>query len=264
VPSYVQLESEDVWLEQFVPDNLTALLIEPLREFYGMDASQVGAPGDNNHLYGRHRSANWDRQSVYCTDRSYGTTSTRDHVGGQDWYRACDVGIQGQTLYDASHRMDALVRSGQAPGVAEWFGTFDGQNVVGWYEGHPSSSDDSHLWHLHVGLWNDSANDPELMRLLLATITGEDMATPEEIAAAVWKLVWHSPDQPNPNNVMMGDLPFAANKYLLDIKTALVALQTAVDAIDCGEGGGTVDVKAIADAVADELRADPERDGDDT
>lgn len=173
--TYVQLAAEAVWRAQFVPDALEKHLNIPLRAFYGLGPALIGSPGDNNHLNGRHRSANWDRQSRYCTDRSYATTSTRDRRGNQDWYRATDVGITGQTLYDACRRLDTAVRAGQLPGLAEWFGTFDGQEVVGWFEGHPSTSDDSHLTHMHVGVWTDSANDAELMKKLYGIITGDDM-----------------------------------------------------------------------------------------
>jgi len=103
----------------------------------------------------------------------------RDQGGDLDLYRAFDVGITGQQLYDASRRLDVLVRSGRAPGVAEWFGTFDGQTVVGWYEGRPSTSDSSHLWHLHGGVWNEAADDAALMRLLYQTITGTAPVSPQ-------------------------------------------------------------------------------------
>lgn len=172
MPSYLKLQSEQVWWDQFVPPNLTSLLIEPLRVFYNLSGGAVGAAGDNNHTYGRHRSANWDLTSAYSTDRSYGTTNSKDKQGDLDWYRAVDVGIQGQALWDASRRLDKAVRAGKAPAIAEWFGTFDGQTVVGWFEGHSSSSDSSHLWHLHVGLWNQYANDPDALRQIFGIITG--------------------------------------------------------------------------------------------
>jgi hypothetical protein len=172
VPSYAELQTEAVWRTQFVPQALHEHLIVPLRNHYGLGPISIGAPGDNNHLYGRHRSRNWALISRFCTNRSYGTTHAKDQAGNGDWYRAIDFGITGQPLYDACRRLDAAVRAGQLPGVAEWFGTFDGRTVVGWYQGRPSSSDSSHLTHGHVGLWNESANDPELMKQLFAVITG--------------------------------------------------------------------------------------------
>ena len=64
------------------------------------------------------------------------------------------------------------MRAGQLPGLAEWFGTFDGKTVVGWYEGHASSSDSSHLTHFHGGFWNQYANDPATLAAVYGAITG--------------------------------------------------------------------------------------------
>lgn len=179
MPSYLELASEPEWGAQFVPPVMNAGLLGPLRVFYGLGPASIGSAGDNNHLYGRHRSYNWDRLSRFCTDRAYGTTDPRDQNGNRDWYRAVDVGIQGQLLFDASHRMDALARSGKCPGLAEWFGTFDGQRVVGWFEGSSSTADQSHLFHLHVGVWNQYANDAATITQLYNTITGTIDMTPE-------------------------------------------------------------------------------------
>ena len=169
--TYLQLAAEPVWGAQFTPPVMNAGLLGPLRVFFGLGPSAVGAAGDNNHLYGRHRSYDWDRVSRYCTDRSYGTTDARDQGGNRNWYRAIDVGITGQTLFDASRRVDALTRSGKCPGIAEWFGTFNGSTVVGWFEGQPSTADSSHLFHLHVGVWNSFADDAATMQQLYGAIT---------------------------------------------------------------------------------------------
>jgi hypothetical protein len=179
MPSYLQLDAEPEWGAQFIPPTMNAGLLGPLRVFYGLGPSAVGSAGDNNHLYGRHRSYNWDKASIYCTNRAYGTTDARDQGGNRNWYRAFDVGIQGQQLFDASRRMDALARSGQCPGLAEWFGTFDGVNVVGWFEGNPSTADSSHLSHLHVGVWNSFADSAATMRQLYRAITGLEVDMPK-------------------------------------------------------------------------------------
>lgn len=220
MPTYVQLAAEPVWGAQFVPPVMNAGLLGPLRVFYGLGPSAIGSAGDNNHLYGRHRSYNWDKTSIYCTNRSYGTTKPQDQQGDKNWYRAVDVGIQGQLLYDASHRMDALARSGKCPGLAEWFGTFDGQRVVGWFEGSPSTSDDSHLYHLHVGVWNQFANDAATMQLLYATITGTAEPSPEEIDMAAIlvqdstgiAILWTGGDQLRYQNIVNVSMVEAWNK----------------------------------------------------
>jgi len=224
--------------------------VEP---FFGLGPASIGAPGDNNHLYGRHRSANWDRTSIYCTNRSYGTTDARDKRGDQNWYRAIDVGITGQKLYDACHRVDSLVRSGQLPGLAEWFGTFDGKTVVGWYEGHASSSDSSHLTHFHGGFWNESADDADTMRLVYGALTGEgDDMTPEqdrllkECHQAFWNgggSLGRITDEPWPDTV--GNA----------IAQKLDAMWAVIDEIKANQGNVTVVITEaqIAAAVRKEL-----------
>ncbi len=228
MPTYLQLQAEPVWGAQYVPASLTDLLIAPLRSFYSLGPAAVNTPGDNDHLYGRHRSANWDRTSIYCPPdmRYYGTTDARDKRGDQNIYRAVDVGIKGQVLQDACRRLDTLVRSDGAPGVAEWFGTFDGVNVVGWYEGHPSSSDDSHLWHLHVGFWNEAATDAATLTAVYNAITGteDDMTQDQE------------------------DMLRLAQLYALNASAIGFGMARGLDAVECYDttgGAGTPFVESL-------------------
>ena len=173
MPTYAELAREPWWPAE-VEAPAHAQLNRQLRAHFGHTPAQTGSKGDNRHLRGRHRSRDWCLNSVFCTNRAYGTTDPRDKRGDGNWLRATDVGITGATLRGASARLDALVRSGRVPGLAEWFGTIDGTTVTGWYEGRPSSSDDSHLWHLHFGVWTEYANDTYLMGLLYTAITGVD------------------------------------------------------------------------------------------
>lgn len=183
MPTYAQLSSEPppggtAWLAQITPGNMNTHLLVPLRTLYSLGPSAIGAAGDNNHVYGRHRSRDWDLSSRYCTNPSYGTTDARDKRGAGNIYRAVDIGIQGQPLWDACHRLDNAVRGGKLPGVAEWFGTFDGKTVVGWYEGHASSSDSSHLYHGHIGFWNESADDAATMQATYQVWAGTSTPAP--------------------------------------------------------------------------------------
>lgn len=169
--SYLQLELESEWRDEYVSAPQQAFN-ERLRTFYHLSALSVGSKGDNQHLYGRHRSRSWDLNSRYCTDRRYATTATKDRVGDGNLLRASDIGISGPTHWAAARRLDEAVRAGKLPCIAEWFGTFDGQTVTGWFEGHKSSSDDSHLSHLHVGLWTQYTTDAAQLKLLGDIIIG--------------------------------------------------------------------------------------------
>jgi hypothetical protein len=242
MPTYAELAQEAVWGAEFEASAL-ADFNERLRAHYQHTRAQTGSKGDNRHLKGRHRSRNWDLTSQYCTNRAYATTKPRDKRGDGDWLRATDIGITGVTLRAAAARLDAAVRSGKLPMVAEWFGTVDGVNVVGWFEGSSSSSDSSHLYHLHVGYWTDSCNDATQFQLLGDIIIGDNMLTDAEIKRIVDE-VWN-------RDVIAGP----------DTKPAWQALGETyrkVLALESGTIAGPVDLSAAAiteirDAVADGL-----------
>lgn len=172
--SYDTLDNEAAWRDEYEPPALAAHNTR-LRAHYSLSKSDCGSKGDNRHLKGRHRSYRWCTTSAYCTNRSYGTTAARDKRGDPNALRATDVGLTGQRLRDATARLLAAKRAGRLAGLAEFFGTVDGVNVVGWFEGHEATSDDSHLYHLHNGYWGDAVNDPAFLAELFDTITGADM-----------------------------------------------------------------------------------------
>ena len=173
------------WKREFTPDPLERFN-ERLRILYGHSRAQTGSKGDNRHLSGRHRSVNWDLYSRFCVNRAYGTRDQRDMQGNGDALRATDVGLSGPRLWAACRRLDAAVRAGRLPLIAEWFGTFDGRSVVGWFEGHLASSDSSHLYHAHLGYWTVMLSDAAQFDLLFDIFTGgDDDVTPEELRAGV-------------------------------------------------------------------------------
>jgi hypothetical protein len=269
--SYAELAAEPWWGQETTSPAHEAFN-KRLREFFGMGPSQIASKGDNNHLKGRHRSRDWSRNSQYCTDRSYGDRDQRDKTGLGIWLRATDVGISGQPLWDACKRLDAAVRANQLPAVAEWFGTFDGKTVVGWFQGHTSSSDSSHLYHLHVGLWTSACNDVDQIALLGDIITGAggvDVLTAEDkqwlIDEIHDKIRWGTA---TPSVVPPGGYPAPslqtghqridlANTGIDEIKATLAEqgqqLQAIMVALAAGGGGGGSSPAQIAAAVRHEL-----------
>jgi len=184
--TYAQLEAESWWLAEIVAPAHAAFNARMMAAYH-LTPATCGSKGDNNHLYGRHRSRDWDLNSQFCTDRAYGTQDARDRAGAGNWIRATDIGISGPTHWAAAHRLDVAVRAGRLPGVAEWFGTYDGANVTGWYEGHWSAADDSHLTHLHVGLWTSHCDDAAQLQMLGDIIFGTDGGDPDMFIAHVPK-----------------------------------------------------------------------------
>lgn len=264
MPTYLDLNREEWYRDQFEPPALAAFN-ERLRQFYGHTRAQTGSPGDNNHLKGRHRSINWCLNSIYCTNRAYGTTDQRDRRGNWDWYRATDIGITGPTLFAACKRLDEAVKAGRLLGLAEWFGTFDGLRVSGWFEGKPSDhASTSHLTHLHCGYWTEHADDNELFDLLFEVITGggEDMPTAQEVAAAVWDFPIESAGRKYSSNGSQLDGALAARnlneKSVPELSADLTALTAKVDKIltllTGGGGGGTGGPVDLTPSALNEIR----------
>jgi hypothetical protein len=171
----MSITSESYWGREIVTDALNNLF-RRCCEHFNSDPLGGGTKGNKLHTTGRHRSREFCLLSAFSTDRTYGTTDKRDRDGNPRYIRAMDVKLTPTQMRDVCHRLDNAVRAGRLPQVAEWFGTFDNRNVVGWYEGHPSSSDDSHLEHVHVGLWTVYADDVPALDGIYDVMTGDDMS----------------------------------------------------------------------------------------
>jgi len=205
----VSITSESWWGREIVPAALNALF-RRCCTFFKSDPLGGGTKGNAAHDTGRHRSFEWVRNSAFCSDRSYGTRDKRDRDGNPRHIRAFDVKLTKTQIREVSHRLDKAVRAGDAPMVAEWFGTFDNQQVVGWYEGHPSSADDSHLAHVHVGVWTIYADDAAALDALFAIMTGDDMALTDAEIQKIAKAVWDLDQIPAPRPPVADD-DFATN-----------------------------------------------------
>jgi len=260
MPTYAELGAEPWWNAEYEPEHFAAFLAK-LRTHYGHTRSQTGSKGDYRHLTGRHRSIAWCLNSKYCTNRSYGTRDQRDLRGDRNALRGFDLGVQGAELRAVSTRVDAAVRAGKLRELAEWFGTKDGQTVVGWFEGHASSSDSSHLWHFHGGIWTESVNDAAFLDRLYDVITGDDMPT----AAEVWTVkgwtdyVIQSDGSRLPMTPI--DALFRARADARAAVVELAALRVVLEQLAAAlvAGGGSVDMAAI-DAKLTALREAVEAD----
>lgn len=169
----MSITSESYWGREIVTDVLNGTF-RRLCDHFNSNPLGGGTKGNAAHTTGRHRSREWCQKSAFCTDRTYGTTDKRDRDGNPRYIRAFDVKLTATQMRAVCRRLDKAVRTGQLPQVAEWFGTFDNRNVVGWFEGHPSSSDSSHLEHVHVGVWTKYAGDSEALDEILDVMTGDE------------------------------------------------------------------------------------------
>lgn len=245
----LQLESESYWGREEVPPSLDRCFRAACRHF-GTDPSGGGTRGNTVHLTGRHRSVEWVRNSAFCTDRSYGTRDGRDTSGNPRIIRAFDVPLPPPQMVAVSRRLDAAVRAGRAPKIAEWFGTFDNRAVTGWFEGHRSSADSSHLLHVHVGLWTRYA-DGDLSDVL-AILTGDDMDLADHLLN----------DDKRTVNQCLGNTEtraaYLANVWAGQTTAALAAQAAKLDALTTVVGdlaAGTFDPAQLTQAVDDAVTA---------
>jgi hypothetical protein len=94
------------------------------------------------------------------------------------WGSANDQRTSSQRLLNAKNdsRMSC---------IREFFGSTDGVTVCGWdyYGGYPVTSDDSHLWHIHLSVLREYANDQAALAKVADVITaasGGGGSTPQE------------------------------------------------------------------------------------
>lgn len=176
MPTYSQLESETWWRREIVPTQL-AMLAVALREHFGRGPSDIGSKGDNNHLYGYHRSREWILNSSWSQNGAsdYSIRQAPDKGGDARWVTAIDIGPGSLTeLIGMCARLDVAVRADRFPQIREWYGNANGDKIVdgwdNWYD-RAASSDSSHLSHLHISFFRSRADEDHSG--LLAVLTGD-------------------------------------------------------------------------------------------
>jgi len=179
-----QLQSEAAWRDEFTPPSLAALGVR-LAAFFGVPLSNVGTRGNTAHLSGYHRSRRWVRTSVYCVSRTYSVSRTPGDRAGGDSNAICALDFKPKTLAQlvaACRRLDEATRAGRLEKITEWYGTFNGEKVVGFdnISNRAASSDPSHLWHGHLSF--DRGRVDESHADVFEVLTGDDDMTPEQFA----------------------------------------------------------------------------------
>lgn len=88
------------------------------------------------------------------------------------------------TISKYSKRLEAAGRAGDADArtryIREFFGNTDSDSTVeGWdfSKNRASSSDSSHLWHIHISIHRKYINDVFAMKAILSILKGESVAT---------------------------------------------------------------------------------------
>lgn len=130
-----------------------------------------GILGDPNHTKGYHRA-----RAVLPAD-DYSVTLPRDR-GGRPWAAsALDITpVNSDHVRILTGRLRAAVdRADPRLGpLREFYGTLNGRDVYGWdlATSEPAISDSSHLWHLHLSFYRDSASQRSRLVPLARVLAG--------------------------------------------------------------------------------------------
>lgn len=185
------IDPNDRWYRaEIVPPNL-AKLVAQLRAHYNLGPLHVGCKGSLTHQRGYHRSRAFLKNSPYSLHRTYSVTAAVNRGGDDNWLSAIDLTLPKPQLLEVSRRLDAAARAGRIEKVVEWYGNTNDDSRVDGFDNISnvvSSSDISHLWHVHISIARNHANDDHSD--LFDIITGED----EDMAAGdVWGVPITSP-----------------------------------------------------------------------
>lgn len=133
------------------------------------DAIMSGIIGDSAHTYGYHRCRDvlpGDDYSVQYPEDKQGDGQAASALD-ISWGSAASQHRATQNLMNAKNdsRMN-VIRSA--------FGSVDSVNVVGYdYKGnYPCTSDDSHLWHVHISVLRQFANDGAALAKVADVVVG--------------------------------------------------------------------------------------------
>lgn len=135
-----------------------------------MPAAQMGGIiGDSAHTYGYHRGRD------FVSPDDYSAQLAEDRQG--DGQAACALDISwsdAQSHYTASQRLLDAGHDSRMYAARSFYGSTDGWSVCGWdYPGgYPVTSDDSHLWHVHLSILRMYANDDAALAGVASVITG--------------------------------------------------------------------------------------------
>jgi hypothetical protein len=175
-------------MTEHAPDAIRQLANQVIRAVPGAVLS--GIVGDASHTYGYHRSRNWILASGQDGSGDYSVQLAQDKKGDGDAAAALDVSLPPDMMKAVTHRLIKAMRDndGRVGAVREVFGTVDGKHVTGWDRHNPdrpqddswTSSDDSHLWHVHLSFYRELATDAESLAPVAEVCGGHGKAQPAD------------------------------------------------------------------------------------
>jgi hypothetical protein len=125
-------------------------------------ASLSGIIGDSSHTYGYHRCRN------VLPGNDYSVVLAKDKLGDGWAAAALDISYSDSDMKLVTGRLMKAMKARDpriSPYVREFFGTLNGTTVTGWdsHSNGYTSSDDSHLWHVHFSFYREYVNNQTIM-----------------------------------------------------------------------------------------------------
>lgn len=172
---------------EYAPAAILALFAAADAAAPGLGLANGGVLGDSAHTYGYHRA-----RAVLPPD-DYSVLLPRDRAGDPWAAAALDLTpatVSAQILLSTRLAAATEARDPRLVScVREWFGSVNGRSVTGRdvATGRVVASDDSHLWHVHLSFYRDTATDPDSLAPLAGVLAGVPLqrgltVTPEEAA----------------------------------------------------------------------------------
>jgi hypothetical protein len=266
MPTYAQLNQETAFRNEYTT--------EPMRWFcqqaagaLGVPQANVGAKGDNLHLNGGHRSQRWILTSKWCTNRTYTVWGGLPaHL--MDALGAVDITPKSrEQMLLISQRVDAAMRAGLIDEVVAYYGnTNNDTRVDGWdnIRNAVTSSDSSHLWHLHLTFNRWAVGIRSVFERLLKILLGQPLQEEDVSERLEWLAhQFETLENHYPPSVMGGRETKFITEFLqmrdnlAEIKADARAGRQAVEALTAlvNAGGGDIDTAAVL-ARMDELAAE--------
>jgi hypothetical protein len=134
----------------------------------------------------------WYHSSVNDNDerfgRNYSNTRSTDRRGPLNRGRAIDYtsrSAQGGNYAQMIRLTRRAIKAYDDPldtrsgphNVAEFYGTVNGRTVIGRRHGYAATSDNSHLWHFHLGIATEWIGNAYVLRAIASVLKGETYAT---------------------------------------------------------------------------------------
>lgn len=137
-----------------------------------VDWTLSGIVGDQAHTYGYHRA-----RAVLPPD-DYSVVLRQDQRGPEWAAAALDIkppDLEHQTRLSRRLMRASLSRDPRFVRVVrEWYGSLDGVTVAGYdnNSGQRATSDDSHLWHIHLSFYRENLGRPQLLAPVAQVLAG--------------------------------------------------------------------------------------------